>query len=89
MSDTDIVEFLEETVRIPSHENVEEIRDYLVENVEGAYKHGSGCVVAEKGEGSPHAVLNTHMDTVTPHVEYERDGDVIRGRGSCDAKASL
>ncbi len=34
-------------------------------------------------------VLNTHMDTVTPHVAFERDGDVVRGRGACDAKASL
>ncbi|USZ75344.1 M20 family metallopeptidase [Halorussus vallis] len=37
----------------------------------------------------PHVVLNTHIDTVPPHVLYERDGDVIRGRGSCDAKGPL
>ena len=37
----------------------------------------------------PHVVLNTHIDTVPPHVPYERDVDVIRGRGSCDAKGPL
>jgi len=53
----------------------------------------------------PHLVLNTHLDTVTPHVPFERGeahederadsvsddgpGDVIRGRGACDAKGPL
>ena len=37
----------------------------------------------------PHFVLNTHLDTVAPHVPYEREGDVVRGRGACDAKGSL
>ena len=57
-------------------------------------------------DDGPHLVLNTHLDTVTPHVPFERgsarederggpadaDGapeDVIRGRGSCDAKGPL
>lgn len=38
---------------------------------------------------SPHIVLNTHIDTVAPHVPYERDGDTVRGRGACDAKGPL
>jgi len=34
-------------------------------------------------------VFNTHIDTVAPHVPFERDDQVIRGRGSCDAKGPL
>ncbi|MFC4358720.1 M20/M25/M40 family metallo-hydrolase [Halobium salinum] len=64
----------------------------------------AGNVVASRGAalddlggpGDPdtagsHVVLNTHVDTVTPHVAHEYDGDagVIRGRGSCDAKGPL
>ncbi|MFP4175524.1 MAG: M20/M25/M40 family metallo-hydrolase, partial [Halobacteriales archaeon] len=85
----DPVGFLEDTVPIESHENVEGMRDYLLENVSGARKHASGCVVAERGEGDGTVVLNTHMDTVAPHIAYERDGDVVRGRGACDAKGPL
>jgi acetylornithine deacetylase len=84
------VAFLEETVPTESHESVEEMCDYLVENVTGAYEHASGCVVAEKGTGEGETILlNTHMDTVAPHVPYERDEGVVRGRGACDAKGPL
>jgi len=41
------------------------------------------------GDDGTHRVLNTHIDTVPPHVPYERNGDVLRGRGTCDAKGSL
>ncbi|PSP78215.1 succinyl-diaminopimelate desuccinylase [Halobacteriales archaeon QS_1_68_20] len=34
-------------------------------------------------------LLNTHLDTVPPHLPYERDPDRIRGRGACDAKGPL
>ena len=86
---TDPVGFLEDTVPIESHESVEEMRDYLLEHVSEAREHASGCVVAERGDGDETVVLNTHMDTVAPHVGYERDDDVIRGRGACDAKGPL
>lgn len=87
----DPVSFLEETVPIESHESVERVREYLVGNVTGAREHDSGCVVAEKGSRneSETVVLNTHMDTVAPHVPYEREKDTIRGRGACDAKGPL
>ena len=86
---TDPVEFLDDTVRIRSHESTEEMRDYLLENVSGTREHPSGCVVAEKGEGDETVVLNSHMDTVAPHIAYGREGNVVRGRGSCDAKGPL
>ncbi|WP_423751309.1 M20 family metallopeptidase [Salinirarus marinus] len=89
----DPVEFLTEAVPIASHEDVGEMRSYLVATLEG---HGvdadvddAGNVVASRGEGSPHVVCNTHVDTVSPHVPYERNGDVVFGRGACDAKGPL
>jgi acetylornithine deacetylase len=90
--DSDPVAFLDETVPIESHESVKAMREYLVENVTGASAHGSGCVVAEKGVGSDDTetvIFNTHMDTVAPHLGYERDESVVRGRGACDAKGPL
>jgi acetylornithine deacetylase/succinyl-diaminopimelate desuccinylase-like protein len=48
-----------------------------------------GVVHAVRGSGRPHLVLNTHVDTVAPHVPYGREGDVVTGRGACDAKGPL
>jgi acetylornithine deacetylase len=44
---------------------------------------------ADATEAGPHVVLNTHIDTVPPHVEFRRRGDRIEGRGACDAKGPL
>ena len=89
----DPVDFLERAVAVPSHEDVGPMRDLLVETIESAGVTPSvdeaGNVLARRGEGAPHVVLNTHVDTVPPHVPFERDGEVIRGRGSCDAKGPL
>jgi acetylornithine deacetylase len=30
--------------------------------------------------------LSTHLDTVPPYIAPSREGDVLRGRGACDAK---
>lgn len=48
-----------------------------------------GIVLAVRGENNDgrHLVLNTHLDTVPPHVPYERDGDVVRGRVRATRKA--
>ena len=101
----DPVAFLETAVQHASHENVGPMRESLCETLEA---HGvdprvddAGNVLASRGasaaEAETHVVLNTHIDTVSPHVPFERDGnapeadggDVIRGRGSCDAKGPL
>ncbi|RAW45554.1 succinyl-diaminopimelate desuccinylase [Halorubrum sp. 48-1-W] len=109
--DFDPVEFLAEAVATPSHEDVAEMRRLLVRTLErfgvDAAVDDAGCVIAEKAspapEEGPHVVANTHIDTVTPHVAFERDrtatgpeagesddsADVIRGRGACDAKGPL
>ena len=38
---------------------------------------------------SPRVLLCTHLDTVPPHLPARLDGDVLRGRGACDAKGIL
>ncbi|GAB3701225.1 zinc-binding metallopeptidase family protein [Halorubrum pallidum] len=107
----DPVAFLEEAVQIPSHESVGSMRSFVVETLDSRGVDASvvadGCVVAEKSSPAPadgpHLALNTHLDTVTPHVPFDRgpaeEGErgheagnareVIRGRGSCDAKGPL
>ncbi|MFD1595933.1 M20/M25/M40 family metallo-hydrolase, partial [Haloplanus litoreus] len=87
------VPFLDAAVRIESHEDVTAIREFLVETLRD---HGAdplvdeaGNTLATKGDGSPHVVVNTHIDTVSPHVPYDRENGVIHGRGSCDAKGPL
>ncbi|MFB6280538.1 MAG: M20 family metallopeptidase [Haloferacaceae archaeon] len=89
----DPVAFLERAVRTPSHEDVSGMRSLLVDALAAhgveARVDGAGNVLATRGTGAPHVALNTHVDTVTPHVPFERDGGVIRGRGACDAKGPL
>ena len=89
----DPVEFLERAVDVPSHEGVGPVRDLLVSTLEeegvSPTVDAAGNVLASRGDGDGHVVLNTHVDTVPPHVPFERDGDVIRGRGACDAKGPL
>lgn len=91
--DFDPIDFLERAVATPSHDDVTAMRDLLVDELAAhgveATVDGAGNVLAERGAGSPRVVLNTHIDTVTPHVPLERDGGVVRGRGACDAKGPL
>jgi len=85
--------FHERAVRTPSHEDVTAMRELLVETLRehgvDPAVDGAGNVLASKGTGRPHYVLNTHIDTVPPHVEFARDGDTVEGRGACDAKGPL
>jgi len=87
----DSIDYLEDLMRIESHESVTEIQQHLLETIKGATLDETGCVYAEKvGKADgPRIILNTHMDVVSPHNKFERDGDVIRGRGACDAKGIL
>ena len=99
----DPIAFLETAVQHASHEDVDPMREFLCETLEARgvspRVDDGGNVIATKGpaDAETHLVLNTHIDTVSPHVPFERDaeapeadgGDVIRGRGSCDAKGPL
>jgi acetylornithine deacetylase len=104
----DPLAFHEEAVRTPSHESVEEMRSLLVDTLtdHGADPHvddaGNTLATRTGDQDGPHLGLNTHIDTVPPHVTFEeRDaipgsdggitsaGDIVCGRGACDAKGPL
>jgi acetylornithine deacetylase/succinyl-diaminopimelate desuccinylase len=88
--------FHREAIQTPSHDDVGAMRDLLVETIK-AEGHDPeiderGNVLATRGmpaSDEPHLVLNTHIDTVPPHMGYELEGDIVRGRGACDAKGPL
>ncbi|MFB6073696.1 MAG: M20 family metallopeptidase [Haloarculaceae archaeon] len=103
----DLAAFHEAAVGTPSHESVDAMRDLLVETLADAGHEATverGTVRATRGAGDLHVVLNTHLDTVPPHVAPEvldappgfaaagidaPPGDVLAGRGACDAKGPL
>ena len=114
----DLRTFHREAVETDSTDEVGPMRDLLVATLDRAGVDPTvdelGNVVATKGAPDPtaaaddgaHLVLNTHIDTVPPHLPYERrmeppgderidgtggglDGDVVCGRGACDAKGPL
>ncbi|EMA35477.1 M20 family metallopeptidase [Halococcus hamelinensis] len=95
MTDFDPRGFLERAVETPSHENVDEMRSFLREtlcehDVEPTVDDAGNVTATRTGDSDgPHIVLNTHIDTVAPHVPPSRDGDILSGRGSCDAKGPL
>lgn len=89
-------EFHQRAIQTPSHDGVAAMQELLATTLtdEGyepvTDERGNICVTRGKGDSSgTHLVLNTHLDTVPPHVPYERDGDTVRGRGACDAKGPL
>ncbi|MDS0281220.1 M20 family metallopeptidase [Haloarcula onubensis] len=115
----DLTDFHREAVETDSTDDVGPMRDLLVATLDRAGADPAvddlGNVVATTGAPDPdaaaaadgaHLVLNTHIDTVPPHLPYERReeppgdeeitgagggirGDVVCGRGACDAKGPL
>ncbi|KAA9398576.1 M20/M25/M40 family metallo-hydrolase [Haloarcula sp. CBA1130] len=108
----DIPSFHRQAVETPSHESVDEMRSLLVDTLEDAGEYPEiddlGNVVVSRGDDDgTHILLNTHIDTVPPHLPYERrteppgvdeavdgtggdgEGDIVCGRGACDAKGPL
>lgn len=82
-------------IETPSDDSVAEMRALLIETLDEAGfapdvdEAGNVRATRDTGADGTHLVLNTHIDTVPPHVPYERHGDVVRGRGACDAKGPL
>lgn len=89
----DPLEFHARAVRTPSHDGVTAMRALLVETLEDLGLDPSvddaGNVLASRGSGDPHVVLNTHIDTVPPAIPTTVDDAIVRGRGACDAKGPL
>lgn len=91
----DPLSFHERAVRTPSHESIEPMRELLVEtlrehSMEPRIDSAGNTLAAKSGTKSgPHVVLNTHIDTVPPHIPFRREDNTIYGRGACDAKGPL
>jgi acetylornithine deacetylase len=89
--------FHEQAVQTPSHESVGDMRALLVETLRthdiAPTVDNAGNTLATKSgtedDSGPHVVLNTHIDTVPPHIPFRREGDIVYGRGACDAKGPL
>ena len=100
-SDFDPVSFLESLAAFETHERVDDARTFLVDtiaehasaNVDATVDDAGNVLATVDGRTDPesgrHVVLNTHVDTVPPDVPFEREGDVLRGRGTCDAGGPL
>ncbi|MBE6218197.1 MAG: M20/M25/M40 family metallo-hydrolase [Bacteroidales bacterium] len=53
------------------------------------YDVGDGTKNILVSWGIPKVIFCTHLDTVPPYISPVMDGEVIRGRGSCDAKGQI
>jgi acetylornithine deacetylase len=62
-------------------------RDWSVQRI--PVSDGRDDVLATAGGAArqpPRVILSTHLDTVPPFIPPRVDGEVLRGRGACDAK---
>lgn len=50
---------------------------------------GDGTVNLLFSWGKPEVVFCSHLDTVPPYVPPTQEGNIIKGRGSCDAKGQI
>ncbi|WP_459192568.1 M20 family metallopeptidase [Halosimplex sp. J119] len=91
-----LVETLEATGAEPV---VDEAGNTLATRTADGFESGDAAIApadreserSEDDADGTHLVLNTHIDTVPPHVPFaeREDGDVVEGRGACDAKGPL
>jgi LysW-gamma-L-lysine carboxypeptidase len=67
--------------------------EYLVEQMERlnfhAYIDGAGNAVGELGDGERTVLLLGHIDTVPGFIDVRREGNLLYGRGTVDAKGPL
>lgn len=69
--------------------------DFLSERLKGngrqvsTYDVGDGTRNLLISWGIPKVLFCSHLDTVPPYVSPTFDGEVVRGRGSCDAKGQI
>ena len=87
-------EFFREILSIDSTSGSERrLAEWLLAHIEApraeAMEVGDGTLNLLFIWGEPRVVFCTHMDTVPPYIAPTEDGDVVRGRGSCDAKGQI
>ena len=93
--------FFKELLSIDSTSGKErKVAEWLAERLPGMFPAANRPVlrVDEVGDGtlnllltwgSPKIVFCSHLDTVPPYIEPTFDDEVIKGRGSCDAKGQV
>ena len=93
--------FFKELLSIDSTSGKErKVAEWLAERLPGMFPAANRPVLRadEVGDGTlnllltwgtPKLVFCTHMDTVPPYLEPTFDDEVIKGRGSCDAKGQV
>ena len=91
-----MIDFLIKLMEIESTSGTEgAIADYLLENYKpaGAELHiqeiSNGLKNVFYTWGKPEVIFNSHFDTVPPYLPPRKEGNIIYGRGSCDAKGQL
>ena len=67
------------------------LHDHLEAPVKELMEVGDGTLNLFLKWGTPRIVFCTHMDTVPPYIppKFEMPGNLIQGRGSCDAKGQI
>ena len=70
-----------------------EVADWLLQTLQAPKKElfevGDGTANLLFSWGTPRVVFCTHMDTVPPYIPPTIETEVVKGRGSCDAKGQV
>ncbi len=90
----DAVDLLTKLVSIPSPSTHEAkasayLAGWLNANGFAAQVDAAGSAVGTKGSGPNEILLLGHIDTFPGEVPVKREGDILYGRGSVDAKGPL
>lgn len=93
-SDEEAIAIVTQMVRIPSVSTHEQpLAQFVLETMASlgfeAEIDGAGNAVGHMGRGKGHIVLLGHMDTVPGDIPVRREGSLLYGRGSVDAKGPL
>jgi len=92
-----MIELLEKLIQIPSITGDEyQIGQFLIELLKNkGYKVNIQLVdqnrfnIIALTDNDPFIIFNSHIDTVPPYIPYRKEGDIIYGRGACDAKGQI
>jgi len=92
--ETKFIELLEKLVEIPSPSREERaasefLAGWMAEHGFRADVDAAGNAVGTRGDGENEIILLGHIDTFPGNPPVRREGDVLYGRGSVDAKGPL